>query len=684
MSARRVLVLALVLLTSSAAPAFAAPGWQGGQPYTIPYDRPVDARFFADASGNGLLGIQLRDDATGYDQLMAFKEGPYGFASLGFIYPAVTPIESWDMTLQSNPDQPVAVAWSTPSPSYSVKMAVYDVSDGDWSTYTLATSTNQITGVRVFPAANETLTVWINYTAPYSLESRMRNSIGALGTHDRFDLTSDAIGGFSGGASAAGIVTVVWDQVWGGPKEVVGRSYHPGLGWQAFTSATVGAPEWTNSTPLAVVDPGGNVTAFFLQVNGSTTSWLSTTFNASSTFTQPVEVIESIPAVYLGKMMLRYRDGAGVAAAWQAQFAGELEVHTAVRPQGGPWGSVREVTTPEGSWSWRDFSMNGSGDAAFAWTTGNGSFYDLLISRMSASGAARRFEAVPLVYGSPVEIGFIKVFARPSGNITVGWLEFRGVRNEFVMRTFTPDDMPPALSVSTPATGAVVTVPTAVISGVTEPGATLTVGSLSVAVAGDGSFAVPYALVNGSNTIEVKAADAFGNEASSTVNITFDDPTAALAAQLALLEARLAAIDGGPSSNDTNVSSLRAELANASANLSLARADLAAASAAVQTAQGDLTEARAKLNASAANITALEGTVQSLTARINTLDGGTPGAPRPTDNTLALLAVVLAAVAAVLAAMALLRGRGGKPARAPTPSLEPLPPEAPPPKERAE
>ncbi len=658
MSARRVLTLALVLLTSSAAPAFADPGWQGAGVYTTQFDPPTDLRFFTDAQGGSLLGAKLRDPATGYDSLRAWRGIANGFSSLTSIMSATTPIESWDMVLQPNPDQPYAVAWSTPSPTYSVRMGVYDVSDGGWSTYIMATSTVQISSVRVFAAGNETLVVWMNYSGTNSLESRMRNSIGVLGDLTAFDLTSDEIYGFSGGSSAAGVVSVVWDQVWGGPREVVGRHYSPGYGWQTLTTATVGAPEWTNSTPLAVVDPGGNVTAFFAMQNGTTIELHSTTFRSNSTFTQPVDLVDAFVPTSYGGAILQYRDGAGVAAAWMVYEADKLpELRIATRPAGGPWQAPRIISVPSALVALRDFSLNGSGDSVVSLVEFVGGFYDHWVARIPAAGGQRPWERPPLVFTLTSESDRTKVLAGPDGNFSAAWLERRGDRNELVTRLYSPDDIPPALTVAAPVEGAVVKVPTAVVSGVTEPNATLTVGSLIVAVAADGSFAVPYALQNGTNRIDVRARDAFGNEVTASVNVTYDDPVRALGLAL--------------NASNANLTAARADLAAAQAALTLLEGDQ-------NTTEVDLAAARGNLSAANNRVADLESHVSTLSAqlanangRIDALEGGDSPVPKA-DNTLALLALILAGVAAALAGFGLMRGRNGK--KAPAPWLEPLPP----------
>ena len=93
----------------------------------------------------------------------------------------------------------------------------------------------------------------------------------------------------------------------------------------------------------------------------------------------------------------------------------------------------------------------------------------------------------------------------------------------------------PTLSITSPAEGSVLSVPTVVVTGVTDPNVTLAVNGLLVAVGASGEFELTVALVNGTNLITATATD---DDAATTVsvNVTYIDPVPDLTEQISQLE----------------------------------------------------------------------------------------------------------------------------------------------------
>lgn len=87
--------------------------------------------------------------------------------------------------------------------------------------------------------------------------------------------------------------------------------------------------------------------------------------------------------------------------------------------------------------------------------------------------------------------------------------------------TVAADTTPPPIFVTAGLDGSSVSVPTAVLTGTTEPGAMLTVGGANVAVDPTGAWTAPVTLTTGPNTFAVVAADAAGNTSTKTVVITY-------------------------------------------------------------------------------------------------------------------------------------------------------------------
>ncbi|MGP8110289.1 MAG: Ig-like domain-containing protein [Thermoplasmata archaeon] len=94
--------------------------------------------------------------------------------------------------------------------------------------------------------------------------------------------------------------------------------------------------------------------------------------------------------------------------------------------------------------------------------------------------------------------------------------------------TVTLDDVPPALALTSPTTG-LTNHSAVVVSGTTEPGATVTVDGSAVTVGVAGAFTTTLTLADGAHTIVVNATDAAGNRATVSVQVTVDTTAPSLA-----------------------------------------------------------------------------------------------------------------------------------------------------------
>ena len=91
--------------------------------------------------------------------------------------------------------------------------------------------------------------------------------------------------------------------------------------------------------------------------------------------------------------------------------------------------------------------------------------------------------------------------------------------------TLIHDPSPPTLILTGPRDGSATSRPTVLVTGTTEPGATLSANGILVAVAPDGSFSFPLALLEGENILTVTARDPAGNEISRVIRVAYAPPT---------------------------------------------------------------------------------------------------------------------------------------------------------------
>ena len=191
------------------------------------------------------------------------------------------------------------------------------------------------------------------------------------------------------------------------------------------------------------------------------------------------------------------------------------------------------------------------------------------------------------------------------------------------------DTLAPALNLAGPANNANVNVPIVVFSGVTEPGAALTVGGMGADVAPSGSFAAIVTLAEGWNTVTLVSTDAAGNSATRTVMVEFTMPAVA---GLAEAQAQLAAANA-------SLAAANASLAAAEQELATANAEVDAALAAAADAQTALAAARADANASAADLAAAEDAYDDALANLTAAEA----AASASSSRLAQAEVALAA-----------------------------------------
>ncbi|HYS70908.1 MAG TPA: Ig-like domain-containing protein, partial [Thermoplasmata archaeon] len=96
-------------------------------------------------------------------------------------------------------------------------------------------------------------------------------------------------------------------------------------------------------------------------------------------------------------------------------------------------------------------------------------------------------------------------------------------------RSVTLDRVPPVLVLTGPADGTLTNVRNVVVSGFTEPRATVMIDGTAVTVGGTGLFTRTVTLSDGPHVFDVLASDAAGNEAETLVTVTVDTVAPALA-----------------------------------------------------------------------------------------------------------------------------------------------------------
>jgi hypothetical protein len=182
-------------------------------------------------------------------------------------------------------------------------------------------------------------------------------------------------------------------------------------------------------------------------------------------------------------------------------------------------------------------SANEEGEAFAIWLQSDSVKYNIWANRYVPGNGWE--EAVPIEF-APGDVGSACVAVDSEGNAMALWYqEDTHVRSIYASRYVVADTTPPPLTISSPASGTETDAPTITVSGETEPGATLVVNGIMVAVSMDGSFSFELALLEGSNEITAVATDAWGNPTTVSVTVEYANPVTELQEEVYALENEL-------------------------------------------------------------------------------------------------------------------------------------------------
>jgi hypothetical protein len=468
---------------------------------------------------------------------------------------------------------------------------------------------------------------------------------------------------YSIAADEGGNATAVWVQVESTYKSILANRYTPGTGWMGVTHLEADANR-SHGGPKLAGKPSGEAVVAWEYSDGVRQRIGSNTYLPGSGWAGFATVDDTVDGNN-GAVGVAFA-GQNAVVGWTRLNGSNYDVNAAAG-LGSSWGSRANLSW-EGTGSAVRVS-GGGGTAVVSWGELPGSrlFGARYVEGQGWSARGRLFEGDPTY-----SVGSWASAADGAGNAVVAWYAPSPVY--VVYAVWVRDSVGPSVSITTPGPFSVVGEPSVEVTGSVEQGAWVAANGVVARVDEFGAYSARVPLHAGSNAITVVARDAAGNEATAAVFITYDDPVPALEASLAAAEAHAAALEAALNDSTANLTQARADVAAAQAALSSLESDQSATAADLAGARGNLSAANQRVADLETHVSTLSAQLANANGRIDALAGGGSPAPTP-DNTLALVALVLAALAAVLAALGLLRGKGGK--KAPPPSLEPLPPEAP-------
>ena len=183
-----------------------------------------------------------------------------------------------------------------------------------------------------------------------------------------------------------------------------------------------------------------------------------------------------------------------------------------------------EVTNPE-------IVMSDAGTALMLFLRDDGYFDDVRAAVYEHDGGWKPSEQLNVdTLGT---IGDVAIAMDGDGNGFAVWAQSDGVKSDiWGIRYTTVDETPPTLSIVSPEDGESFETSVIAVSGWTEPGVSLVINGMVVAVEADGSFSCNVLLVEGNNSIVATATDPAGNWASASVTVTYEPSDDALTEDL--------------------------------------------------------------------------------------------------------------------------------------------------------
>ncbi|HIH00700.1 TPA: hypothetical protein HA259_01210, partial [Thermoplasmata archaeon] len=224
-------------------------------------------------------------------------------------------------------------------------------------------------------------------------------------------------------------------------------------------------------------------------------------------------------------------DGEAVAV-WAQSDGVRANILTSRFVPGVGWEEATPLEKDDNNAATPSISVDDAGNAVVVWIQFDGYRYSVYANQYGEGVGWGDPELIEEFTGQAEQPW---VAAGGAGTSIAIWLQHDGFMQRACANTFvTPDRSSPVLLVDEPVSGTTTQVPVVTVSGVTEPGATLSIGG-TLAVVGDspGAFSMNVALLEGTNLIKVVATDSSGNSESVSVTVTFEDPVPALWAELA-------------------------------------------------------------------------------------------------------------------------------------------------------
>jgi hypothetical protein len=413
--------------------------------------------------------------------------------------------------------------------------------------------------------------VWHNAVSNYYTEGTGWGTATLLETTDG-DVNFPRVAMDSGGFAYA-----VWNQFNGSVSDTWAARFTPGTGWASAVKVDTDDTGDARNPHVLPLPAGGAVALWDQYISGQLHTF---TISAQRTgaWSVPLQLDSNSPGA-TGVSHLAVGSRGDAVAVWLDEPSASVELWSAYRSAGGSWGAPERANDGNSSGVFLDdVCVDDGGVATAVWLSADGYHLNLWGSRRGPSGWGT---AVLVETDNSGNALYPTIAPLPEGGAIAAWVMSGYGQYTLWTSTFTPPDTTaPSLTVTSPGVASTTNVSSVRVVGTTERGASVSANGVLAAVAADGSFSVLVALAPGANTVEVRAWDASGNVATSTVSVTYNDASAGLEAELAAARARLQGAEDALAATNVTLEQTRTQMAASDADLQARTAAAAGAAGA--------------------------------------------------------------------------------------------------------
>lgn len=471
------------------------------------------------------------------------------------------PGDQFWLRIAMDPAGDALVVWSELSTTYNIYGDHYSAASNTWGgAAKIQAGTGYASGDGVaMDASGNGFAVWgEENTTTFDYQAYAAHYVAASGWQTPVLLEShtNSVASVSIGMSRTGYAAAVWGEWTGSNWQTYASTYAPGSGWSAEVQLSGGTTDSGWSTP-ALDDAGNAIFAWYVWGNNQFNAYLTThSPTAGWASAVPLSTLSGDASVPVAALDW-HGNGYVLWRQWNGQ---ENDVYARRYLGGQGLGSPVKLDVTGGDTGGPLVAVDGAGNGIAAWGQwNNGMFVPFTARYVVGSGAPSLSITAPTakltnnpsvtvrgttdpgatvtIDGTPEPVSstgaFSGTFSLPEGAHTFSVIATNAAGTTTTATvTIAVDTTAPALTVTAPANDATVIVPTVLVTGTTEPGASVNVNGYAVTVNATGAFAIELPLKAGANSITVTATDAAGNTATTTLAVAYSNPVPGLQNQL--------------------------------------------------------------------------------------------------------------------------------------------------------